>query len=58
MGLMKKLRLKGAKPPNCCSTGCRVRQKPIQLDFFEGDFFYHETRMLYVSPKKDVEESK
>lgn len=53
MGLMKKLHLRGWKPPRI-RTVCpslaerRVRQKPVQLDMFEGNWFYHEKRLLYV----------
>jgi len=60
---MKKLRLKGSKPPKLCCPKCRVRQKPVweQLDFWTlGDFIYHEGRMsLYVlSEKADESASK
>lgn len=45
-----KTRLKGWKTPRICSSMLerRVRQKPVQLDLFAKDFYYHEGRMLYV----------
>jgi len=54
VGLMKKLR-KGIKSPRLCSdfSERRVRQKPVQMDFFEGEFFYHERRLLYVQETQD-----
>ena len=57
MGVMKSLRLKGS---SCSSSDRRVRQKPVQIDMFEGvdlrkkvDFqrkkFNYELSRLYVS---------
>lgn len=45
----------------CCSTKCRVRQKPVlveQLDMFGlKDFFYHERKFLYVQEKGNEPQS-
>lgn len=59
MGLMKKLFMRGVKPRKLrtvcpCQSGCRVRQKPVQMDLFEGNWFYHERKLLYVSQTEDV----
>ena len=53
MGLMKKLKMQGIKSPKY-STDRLVRRTVVQLDLFEGSWFYHERELLYVPEKENV----
>ena len=56
MGVMKKRWLQGMKSPRY-SVDRLVRPKVVQLDLFEGCWFYHDREMFYVSQEEDVKES-